>query len=196
MVNHDTTRSDKILNKFLNRTQALEQIRMNFSGTCETDIDTFFALLCPAREADWIPGWNAEVLHSDNGGKTAIDCIFQTDKSNVFGEGVWIFTDVIKNKCVDLVRVSKNLTMHLKVDVKVNDDGTVTSAWNIVASALNQKGNKEVASLKKHVGIESTVLPKIIEHYLKTGKQMNKASLGVSIVANKLKNLTSSGHQF
>ena len=193
MVKYDTTRSDKIVNRFLNRTQKLKQIQMNFSGTCETDIDSYFALLCPAREADWIPGWNAEVLHSDNGGKTAIDCIFRTDKSNVFGEGIWIITAVVKNEYVDLVRVHENLVMHLKVNVKANDDGTVTGTWNIVASALNQKGNKEVAKLKKHVDIER-VLPKIIEHYLKTGKQINKASLGVSIVADKVKNLISSGH--
>ena len=193
MVKYDTTRSDKIVNRFLSRTQKLEQIRMSFSGTCETDIDTFFALLCPAREADWIPGWNAEVLHSDNGGKIANDCIFRTDKSNVFGEGIWIITAVVKNEYVDLVRVHENLVMHLKVNVKANDDGTVTGTWNIVASALNQKGNKEVAKLKKHVDIKS-VLPKIIEHYLKTGKQIKKVSLGASIVADKVKNLISSGN--
>jgi hypothetical protein len=39
--------------------------------------DRVFPLLCPVREADWIPGWQAEVLHSASG-VAELGCVFRT----------------------------------------------------------------------------------------------------------------------
>ena len=36
-----------------------------------------FPLLCPVREAEWLPGWHAEVLHSASG-LAELGCVFRT----------------------------------------------------------------------------------------------------------------------
>jgi hypothetical protein len=36
-----------------------------------------FPLLCPVRETDWLPGWQAEVLHSRSG-VAELGCVFTT----------------------------------------------------------------------------------------------------------------------
>ncbi len=36
-----------------------------------------FPLLCPVREALWLPGWSAEILHSESG-VAELGCVFRT----------------------------------------------------------------------------------------------------------------------
>jgi hypothetical protein len=36
-----------------------------------------FPLLCPVREAEWIPGWSADILHSASG-VAELGCVFRT----------------------------------------------------------------------------------------------------------------------
>ena len=44
-----------------------------------------FPLLCPVREADWIPGWKYELIYSDSGVAEA-GCIFTTQDPAVESE--------------------------------------------------------------------------------------------------------------
>jgi hypothetical protein len=46
-----------------------------------------FPLLCPVREALWIPGWSAEILHSASG-VAELGCVFRT-RDEEGRERVW-----------------------------------------------------------------------------------------------------------
>jgi uncharacterized protein YndB with AHSA1/START domain len=39
--------------------------------------DRVFPLLCPVREREWVPGWDAEVVRSDSG-VAELGCVFRT----------------------------------------------------------------------------------------------------------------------
>ena len=104
----DTSRSDKIIQKYRQSTFKAKRLVQRFKGTFETAVQDIFPLLCPAREADWIPGWDCELIYTDSG-YAEKDCIFRTDKSNSAGEGLWIFTGFEVNNYIDLVRIQENI---------------------------------------------------------------------------------------
>jgi hypothetical protein len=47
-------------------------------------------LLCPVREAEWLPGWSAELLHSVSG-VAEPGCVFRT-RDHDGRERVWVIT--------------------------------------------------------------------------------------------------------
>lgn len=181
-VKQDTTKSDKVVRAYQERTCTLERFKGGFSGTWEATIDKFFSLLCPARESDWIPGWKVEILHSDAGGYVSERCVFRTKKSSSDGGGVWIFTGYRKNSFIEVVRFQEELILNVRVEAEDNGDGTVTGTWNVVASALSEKGNKNVEKMRKRVSMEAKLLPKVVKHYLETGKIIKKVSLAFDMV--------------
>ena len=183
----DTIKSEKIVQAYIKRETKLERMTAEFSGIWETTLDEFFPLLCPAREADWIPGWDCEVLYSNAEGYASEKCIFKTEKSNPAGEGLWTFTGYKKNSFVEFVRFQPDMLLHVRITTNDNNDGTVMGTWNVTATALTEKGNKEIDKMRKRVNQEAKVLPKVVGHYLKTGKVIKKTSLLLGIAHDAIR---------
>jgi hypothetical protein len=98
-----TEKSRAIATAFQNRSETLYRFKTTFSGSWRATMDELFPLFCPAAEADWIPGWTAEVLHSDAEGLVSPQCIFKTDETNTaFGSGLWYFVGYEKNSFVEV----------------------------------------------------------------------------------------------
>jgi len=181
----DTTKSDQIVQRFRQRAFKARRKRQSFSGTWETTVEELFPLLCPAREADWIPGWDCELIYTDSG-YVEVDCIFKTGKANPVGEGLWMFTGFEANHFVDFVRVRKDIVTHARITVTDNNDGTVTAAWDMVSTGLTTKGNERVDKMPEqdaHFG----AFIKMIDYYLKAGKTINRSSLAVGMVAERMR---------
>ena len=53
----------------------------------QAPLERVFPLLCPVREALWIPGWSAEILHSASG-VAELGCVFRT-RDEEGRERVW-----------------------------------------------------------------------------------------------------------
>jgi hypothetical protein len=171
----DKTESKKIAQAYLNRTLKLKRFQTTFSGTWKTTMENFFPLLCPAREADWIPGWTAKILYSEAEGVASPNCVFRTDETNAaWGTGLWYFIGYEKNKYVEVLRNNKNTIMQMKVEAKENGDGTVTGTWHILNSAITEIGNQEIQEFEEKIKKESKSLPKIIDHYLVTGRMVRQ----------------------
>ncbi len=74
-------------------------------------------MICPAGEADGIPGWTAEFLFSDSEGYIADKCICKTNKTNTaWGSELWYFIGYEKNKFVEVLRYVTNTTMQNLID--------------------------------------------------------------------------------
>lgn len=175
----DTTRSEKIAQAFQERKQRLRSFRKSFSGTWKTNLDTLFPLLCPAREADWIPGWDAEILHSDDAkGYVAEKCVWRTEKDNAAGGGIWILVGLVPNEYVEFVQIDGDMILNGRVTTVDNGDGTVTGTWDAFCAALTEAGNKAVDAMEEQTKVESSVLPQCIEHYLTTGKRIDDGAQG------------------
>ena len=63
----DTSKSERLVQNFLHNEPKYKRKIQELSGTFETTPENIFPLLCPAREADWIPGWDSELIYTKSG---------------------------------------------------------------------------------------------------------------------------------
>ncbi len=170
----DTTRSEKLVQIFLQREPKYKREIREFRGIFETTPDKIFPLLCPAREADWIPGWDADLIYTSSG-YAEDKCVFRTKKSNSAGEFLWTFTGFKLNEFIEYVRFHQDMLVHCKISLSQNNDGTTTATWKIISTSLSEKGNKEIEKMvdnKQH-----TPIIQVMDYYLKNGKMISKHSL-------------------
>lgn len=166
MITRDTTRSDAIVRDYQGRRSRLDRKDYEFSGSWKATPKDVFPLLCPAREADWIPGWHATILHSGTG--YAEDrCVFSTDEACVSGSGLWTFTGYRENEYVRFVRFAGDTLTHGEITLRDNGNGTTTGTWHLTITALNPAGNERIAHMDGDYG---RGLVKLIDAYLATGK--------------------------
>lgn len=183
--NRDTSKSDKIVQRFRQNSFQSKRKRILFSGTWETTVEEFFPLLCPAREADWIPGWDCDLIYTDSG-YAEENCVFRTDRSNSVGDGLWMFTGFKVNDYIDFVRVQQDIVTRARITVSDDGDGTVTATWDILYTGLTEKGNEEIVKLSEEPPTQAAPI-KMIDHYLKKGKTITQASLAVGTMAHHVR---------
>ena len=182
----DTSKSDQIVHRYRQSAFQSKRKLIIFSGTWETTVGELFPLFCPAREADWIPGWDCELIYTDSG-HVEENCIFKTDKSNPTGEALWMFTGYKVNRYVDFVRIEEDMIVRARITVGDNSDGTATATWNALHTGLTEKGNKEIDKLPEENPPQASALVRMIDHYLKKGKTIKKTSLVLGMVAQNMR---------
>lgn len=176
----DTLKSERIVQDYLQHEPKYKRKIQEFSGTLDTTPEKIFPLLCPAREADWIPGWDCKLIYTESG-YAEDKCVFKTERSNHMGEGLWTFTGFKLNNSIEFVRFQQDLLTHCKISLTQNKDGTTTTSWKYIYTALSEKGNKEIDSI--HVENKKfNAIIKMIDHYLKTGKSISKFSPSMKMV--------------
>ena len=146
-----------------------------------------FPLLCPVREADWIPGWRHKLIYSDSG-VAELGCIFTTDDSAVESEKyssrsngrdasspetTWICThyDPAAFRIAYIWIKPGRVATELWIKLTTADDGQTLSHIRFRYTGLSPEGNRDIESYDrawfemKMRGWESA-----INHYLTTGK--------------------------
>jgi hypothetical protein len=69
---------------------ASQRVGHEYTQTNDAPPEKVFPLLCPVREADWVPGWEYQLIYSQSG--FAEDgCVFSTPNENG-PETVWMVT--------------------------------------------------------------------------------------------------------
>ena len=148
-----------------------------------------FPLLCPVREADWIPGWQYTLIYSHSG-VAELGCIFTTrdplvesakyssrsdERDPTSPETTWICTNYepaafrIAYVWIKPARIATELRIHLER----TEDGNTRSHISFRYTGLSAEGNREVQSYgrawfeSKMHGWETA-----INYYLKTGKMI------------------------
>src|SRR5690349_16831929 len=58
------------------------RIAHEYTQTNSAPPERVFPLLCPVREADWIPGWRYKLIYSDSG-VAELGCVFTTQDPTV-----------------------------------------------------------------------------------------------------------------
>ncbi len=97
-----------------------------------------FPLLCPVREAEWVPGWDPLVVFTQSG-LMEQDCIFLTGEDGP--ESFWVTTrHDRRNLQLELVKVTPGMTIgKISIALKANgDEGTdleVTYRYTAVSQA-------------------------------------------------------------
>ncbi|HEC39054.1 hypothetical protein LCGC14_0515550 [marine sediment metagenome] len=167
----DTTKSDSIVRNFLHK-EAIYLRKVNtFSDTLNATPEQIFPLLCPAREADWIPEWHPELIYT-NSGYAEENCVFRTGKSHLLDEGIWTFTGYMPCEYIEFVKIESDIIQHCRIDLVQNSTRTTTITFKITSTSLTQKGNIILENSKNHS--DSNQLFKMMKYYLEKGKIISK----------------------
>ena len=133
--------------------------------------DKVFPLLCPVREAEWVPGWEYRLIYSQSG--VAEDgCVFTTPNPDG-PETVWMVTDYDPASLrIGFAWVQPGMVAtQLRISLSANADGTTRSHIRYVYTGLSEAGNKEVERFDR-TWFEHKMRSweAAINHYLRTGK--------------------------
>jgi hypothetical protein len=143
----------------------------NFAST-----DTVFPLLCPVREAEWVPGWRYRLIYSKSG-VAELGCVFVTEESG--REITWVVSeyDPVGSRIAFVWVDPGMVATEIRIDLEPGEDPLQTAAHiRYTYTGLSAEGNREVERFdenwfrQKMQGWEAA-----INHYLKTGKLIDAA---------------------
>lgn len=140
-----------------------------------------FPLLCPVREADWVPGWQYRLIYSVSR-VAEYGCVFITPNDDG-GESTWVVTDYDPASFrIAFVWVNPGLVAaQIKVSLS-SVPGSQTSGDHTRAliqytyTGLSAAGNKEVERYDQEwFRHKMQSWEAAINHYLQTGKRIDAA---------------------
>jgi hypothetical protein len=160
-----------------------------FTQTNPAAPDKVFPLLCPVREADWIPGWHYQLVYSDSG-VAELGCVFTTEdplveaakysssspQRDTASPTTWICVDYDPTALrIAYVWIKPGrVAAELRIQLERSEDGNTRSHIRFRYTGLSPEGNLEVETYDrawyeaKMRGWETA-----INHYLRTGKKMS-----------------------
>jgi hypothetical protein len=166
----NTTRSDELIVRFEEREfTALRKVQQ-YDRLFVAGPEKLFPLLCPTREADWIPGWTCDLVYTTTG-YVQSDCIFKTGDDNPFGAGTWIIYDHEPGERLELVKTSGDLVLQMRIAVSPAPEGGTRGRWTLTMTGLTPRGNAAVEAMPDQ-DPRFTVLLDCLDHYLNTGEML------------------------
>ena len=157
---------------------ASRRVTHEFTQTNAAPPETVFPLLCPVREADWVPGWQYTMIYSKSGVAEA-GCVFTTPNDDGT-QTTWLVTEYDPAKLrIGFVWVNPGqVAAQIEISQKKNSKGVTTAVIRYTYTGLSASGNQEVERYdrkwfeQKMQGWEAA-----INHYLRTGKAIGVAVL-------------------
>lgn len=104
-----------------------------------------FPLLCPVREAEWVPGWKYRMIFS-NSGVAELGCVFATPNESG-GETIWIVTryDPPEFAIEFAWTWPEMIATRLEIQLADGEDGTTLTEIRYTYTALTQAGEAELS---------------------------------------------------
>jgi hypothetical protein len=132
-----------------------------------------FPLLCPVREAEWVPGWEYRLVYSQSG-FAEDECVFTTPNDDG-SETTWIVTgyDPAKFHIAFSWVHPGVMAVQISIALMAKADGQTTAFIRYTYTGLSPEGNQKIASYdrkwfeQKMLGWEAA-----INHFLRTGKKI------------------------
>jgi hypothetical protein len=151
-----------------------------FTQTNPAAPEKIFPLLCPVREADWLPGWKYRLIYSDSG-VAELGCVFTTPNppgsaapDRASAETTWIVTDYdpaafrIHYLWIDSGHIITELRIQL---ARSGGEGTRTHI-HYRYTGLSPEGNSDLEHYdQKWFESKMQNWETTINHYLRTGKK-------------------------
>ena len=141
--------------------------------------EKLFPLLCPVREADWLPGWEYQLLYSESG-LAEWGCVFTSPGLKSSGlkdrEKTWVVTEYDRDAGrIAFVWIAPGLVIaQLQIRVVGAGEGTSQTKIRYCYTGLSEEGNREVASYDRpwfEARMKNWDIS--INHYLRTGERVS-----------------------
>jgi len=147
------------------------RVAHHFTQTNHAPLNEVFPLLCPVREAEWVPGWSYRLIFS-NSGFAEEGCVFATPNDDGV-ETIWTITDYdARNFRIAFVWVNPGyLVCRISIALAPAPHGHTHAEISYIYTGLSEAGNRELQRYDaawfegKMRGWEAA-----INHYLKTGQ--------------------------
>ena len=155
---------------------AARRVTHEYTQTNDAPPETVFPLLCPVREADWVPGWQYTMIYSKSGVAEA-GCVFTTPNDDGT-QTTWLVTEYDPARLrIGFAWVNPGqVAAQIEISLKKNSKGATTAVIRYTYTGLSTAGNQEVERYDKKLfeqkmqGWEAA-----INHYLRTGKAIGVA---------------------
>jgi hypothetical protein len=152
------------------------RVTKKYRQTIHAQPEKVFPLLCPVREAEWLDGWQYNMIYSESG-LVEEGAVFSTARENE-PETVWVVTkhDGVKHR-VEFTRIThRSRTCVLNITVFPKDEGNSYIDISYTYTGISQSGNNFIDGLTEEAFCKDMRFwEDSLNHFLKTGKQLKKA---------------------
>ena len=157
------------------------RILHQFTQTNSSSPERVFPLLCPVREADWLPGWEYRLICSESG-FAELGCVFTTPNppgsaapNRANAETTWIVTDYDRAAFrVNYVWIDPgHIITELRIQLTPSGQEATHTHIRYRYTGLSAEGNRELEHYTQQ-WFESKMQnwERTINHYLRTGKKI------------------------
>jgi hypothetical protein len=137
-------------------------------GSCEE----VFRLLCPVREAEWLPGWQYQLIHSQSG-VAELGCVFTTPNPDG-SEKTWVVTHHDPRYFqIHFCWVGSEIATRIEIALKPGSHDETRTYIRYTYTGLSDAGNREIETYDEaSFADKMRVWEKCINHYLRTGERI------------------------
>src|SRR5262249_21385792 len=154
-----------------------KRVSHEFTQSNDAPPEEVFPLLCPVREADWVPEWQYQMIYSQSG-VAEVGCVFTTPNGDGT-ETTWLVTEHDPQKlCLQFVWVNPGLiATRIAIRLRTNSSGNTEARIAYTYTALSEAGNREIERYSR-AWFESKMKSweAAINYYLRTGKKISAAT--------------------
>jgi hypothetical protein len=126
-------------------------------------------LLCPVREGEWIPGWQA-TLHRSDSGVAEAGCVFTTPGTGG-PDWVWMIVVHLPEHLRFAIHAPESHATILDLHLESEGGGT-RLAWTYDLVPLTPAGEAFVAGYATRFPIAMALLERRLAHFLATGTML------------------------
>jgi hypothetical protein len=133
-------------------------------------VESVFPLLCPVKEADWVPGWEPNLVVSSSGVMEK-NCIFLEPEGE--NEAVWVVTAYENNHYLDMYRVMPGVAVSQFTIILDEDENYTKACISYEHTSLGEAGDELVNEFTEGGFNEfMSHFEAAINHYLETGSMI------------------------
>jgi hypothetical protein len=152
-------------------TTARRRVELTHTQHYPAPVDEVFPLLCPVREHDYLPPWQAEIIHLGTGLAEQGGVFVTTGEQG--GRDVWVISRYEPLERIQFVRVDALRTIVYDLYVEPAADGGTQIRWDQQVTALSQDGDDHVAGyIQADFAMMLKMMARLLAHYLKTGSML------------------------
>lgn len=131
-----------------------------------------FPLLCPVREAEWVPGWEYRLIYSISG-VAELSCVFTTPNEDG-SETTWTTIEYEPARRIGFLWVwPKMVTARLRFELEPVEGKTHLHA-RYEYTGLSEAGNKEIERYKEEwFAAKMKKFEAALNHYLTMGRMIS-----------------------
>jgi hypothetical protein len=151
-----------------------KRVTRQYMQTIDAAPSEVHALICPVKEAEWLEGWDYDLIYSQSG-VAEYGCVFTSRSAGE--ETIWLITKRDDGACeTEFARITPGSRVAL-VAVRIADGGNQTSRVHIsyTITALTAAGNAFIDNFTQDNFVKDMQFwEATMNHYLKTGKALSQ----------------------